>query len=102
MVSDESYWIVPTKVAARVLEGGRGPKLGYSYITLASCLQWVIFPIMGRKWIQSQVGVGGQMVRNGGAPKMRILALNTVSGTCTVAETVQESLWNLNLPLSHC
>lgn len=42
------------------------------------------------------------MERSGGAPKMHIRTPNTVSGTCTEAETVQESLWNLNLLLSRC
>ena len=73
-----------------------------SIIILICNLQWAIVPIMGRKLTQSQVDAGGRMERSGGAPKMRILTPNTVSGTCTEAATVQESLWNLNLPLNPC
>lgn len=52
---------------------------------------------MGRNLTLSQVGAGEQMGRNGGVLKMHILTQNTVSGTCTGAATVQESLWNLIL-----
>lgn len=65
-------------------------------------VQWDTAPIMGKNSTPSLVGAGGLMERSGGAPKMPIQTQNTVSGTCTVAATVQESLWNLYLPLSLC
>lgn len=57
---------------------------------------------MGRSLTQSQGGVGGRMGKNGDVPKMHILTPNTVSAICIVAETVQESLWNLKLLLNRC
>lgn len=60
-------------------------------------MQWVTVPTMGRNLTLSQVGAGEQMGRSGGVLKMHILTQNTVSGTCTGAATVQESLWNLIL-----
>jgi len=57
-------------------------------------LQWAIALSMGRRWIRSQVDAGGPTARSGGAPKMHTRAPSTVSATCTVAATVQESLWN--------
>lgn len=57
-------------------------------------LQWVTVPSMGRRWTRSQVDAGGLTARNGGAPKTPTQTPSTVSATCTVAATVQESLWN--------
>lgn len=57
-------------------------------------LQWVILPIVGRKLTRSRDGVGGQMGRNGGAPKMHLRTPSTASGTWTEVAIVQESLWN--------
>lgn len=49
---------------------------------------------MERRWTRSQDDVGGPMGKNGGALRKHTLTPNTVSATCTVAATVQESLWN--------
>ena len=68
---------------------------------LSVILQWGIVPSMERRWIRSQDDAGGPMARNGGAPKMRTRTPSIVSGTCTVAVTVQESLWNHKLWDSH-
>ena len=57
-------------------------------------LQWAIAPSMGRRWTQSRDDAGEPMARSGGAPKTPTRTLSTVSATCTVAATVQESLWN--------
>lgn len=64
------------------------------YINLGIILQWPIAPSMGRRWTRSRDAAGGLMERSGGAPKTRTRTLSTVSATCTVAATVQESLWN--------
>lgn len=63
--------------------------------------QWDIVPSMGRRWTRSRVDARGPMARNGGAPRMHTRTPSTVSATCTVAATVQESLWNLKLTRSH-
>ena len=60
-------------------------------------LQWAIVPSMGRRWTQSQGDAGGLMGKSGGAQKKHTLTRSTVSDTCTVAATVQESLWNHKL-----
>lgn len=52
---------------------------------------------MGRRWTQSRDDAGELMARSGGAPKTRTRTLSTVSATCIVAATVQESLWNHKL-----
>lgn len=49
-------------------------------------------------WILSRPGAGGQMARNGGAPGTWWLVRSTASVTCTVDETVQESLWKSPQP----
>ena len=64
---------------------------------LSMILQWVTVPSMGRRWTRSQVDAGGLTARNGGAPKTPTRTPSTVSATCTVAATVQESLWNHKL-----
>ena len=58
-------------------------------------MQWLIVPSTGRRWTPSLEDAGGLMERNGDAPKMHTQTPNTVSATCIVAATVQESLWNL-------
>lgn len=51
-------------------------------------------------WIQSQGDAGEQMGRNGGVAKKQCRIRSTVSGTCTEAASVQESMWKLpNLAL---
>jgi len=47
-----------------------------------------------KQWIRSQGGAGGRTGRSGGAEGRRWMVRSTASGTCIVAETVQESLWN--------
>ena len=64
-------------------------------------LQWAIVPSMGRRWTQSQDDAGGLMEKSGGAPRKHTQPPSTVSATCTVAATVQESLWNHKLWHSH-
>lgn len=64
-------------------------------------IQWVTVPSMGRNLIRSQVGAVGRTGRSGGAPRMRFLTPSTVSATCIVAATVQESLWNHKPSPSH-
>lgn len=49
---------------------------------------------MERRWTRSQDDVGGPMEKNGDALRKHTRTPNTVSATCTVAATVQESLWN--------
>jgi len=52
--------------------------------------------------IRSQGGAGGRTGRSGGARGRRWMIRSTASGTCIVAVTVQESLWNnLMLHLLH-
>lgn len=45
-------------------------------------------------WIPSQGGAGEPTARSGGARGTWWPAKSTVNATCTVEETVQESLWN--------
>lgn len=52
---------------------------------------------MGRRWTRSQEDVGGLMEKSGGARRKHTQTPSTVSATCTVAATVQESLWNHKL-----
>ncbi|KAL0785747.1 hypothetical protein Bca101_001993 [Brassica carinata] len=51
-------------------------------------------PAWGR-WILSQGDAGERMVRSGDVQGTSSLATSTASATCTVAATVQESLWKL-------
>ena len=46
-------------------------------------------------WIQSQVGAGEPTAKNGVAQETWSPGRSTVSAICTVAVTVQESLWKL-------
>lgn len=63
-------------------------------------MQWGFCRIMERNLTLSQGDAGEPMERSGGALRRHIWSLNTVSGICTEAKTVQESMWNLNLLLS--
>lgn len=45
------------------------------------------------QWIQSQGGAGGQMARSGDAQGTWWPGTSIASATCTVAATVQESMW---------
>lgn len=59
-------------------------------------VQWggVVFRwVLAEKQTQSQEDAEELMAKNGGALKKLSLTPNTVSVTCTEAETVQESLW---------
>lgn len=47
----------------------------------------------GGQWIQSQGGAGGQMAKSGGAQGTWWRGTSIASATCTVAATVQESMW---------
>ncbi|KAL0674062.1 hypothetical protein Bca4012_002043 [Brassica carinata] len=49
----------------------------------------------GGRWILSQGDAGERMVRSGDVQGTSSLATSTASATCTVAATVQESLWKL-------
>lgn len=46
------------------------------------------------RWIQNQGGAGELTGKSGGARGTWWLGKSTVSATCIVEETVQESLWN--------
>ena len=52
--------------------------------------------VLAEKQTQSQEGAEERMERNGGAQKKHTQTPSTVSGTCTEARIVQESLWNLH------
>lgn len=49
----------------------------------------------GRRWILSQGDAGERMARSGDVQGTSSLATSIASATCTVAATVQESLWKL-------
>jgi len=61
-------------------------------------LQWVTTRTMGRSWTRSRGGAAAPTARSGGAPRRRTPTPSTASATCTVAATVQESLWNPRPP----
>uniref|UniRef100_A0A453QGE3 Uncharacterized protein n=1 Tax=Aegilops tauschii subsp. strangulata TaxID=200361 RepID=A0A453QGE3_AEGTS len=52
---------------------------------------------MARSSTRSHGGAGAPTARSGGAPRRRTPTPSTASATCTVAATVQESLWNPSL-----
>jgi hypothetical protein len=52
----------------------------------------------GQRWILSQADAGERMVRSGDVQETSSLATSIASATCTVAATVQESLWKLQPP----
>lgn len=51
--------------------------------------------VLAEKQTQSQEGAEERMEKNGGAQRKHTQTQNIVRGTCTEAEAVQESLWNL-------
>lgn len=63
--------------------------------------QLVTAHCMGRNSTRSRGGAAAPTARNGGARRTRTRTPSTASATCTVAATVQESLWKLSRqPLS--
>lgn len=63
----------------------------YSLLLLYQCCNQGTGDVL--PWTQSQGGAGGPTARNGGARGTWWPDRSTANAMCTVAETVQESLW---------